>query len=101
MYTKIDNLLPRELLEEIEPFAERDEIIVILGARQVGKTCLLQYIQKRLKGEGKSTFFIDLEDIELRGAIKSAQDLLSYLREGHSDTGKTRLQNSIFASFYA
>ena len=80
MYTKIDNLLPRELLEEIEPFVDRDEIIVILGARQVGKTCLLQYIQKKLEGEGKSTFFIDLEDIELRGAIKSAQDLLSYLR---------------------
>ncbi|MBE0479121.1 ATP-binding protein [Candidatus Aerophobetes bacterium] len=68
------------MLEEIEPFVERDEIIVILGARQVGKTCLLRYIQKKLKGEGKSTFFIDLEDIEVRGAIKSAQDLLSYLR---------------------
>jgi len=80
MYAKIGNLLPRELFKEIEPFIERDEIIVILGARQVGKTCLLRYIQKRLEREGRSTFFIDLEDIELRGTIKSAQDLLSYLR---------------------
>ncbi|MCD6219818.1 ATP-binding protein [Candidatus Calescamantes bacterium] len=80
MYTKIDNLLPRELLRGIEPFIERDEIVVILGARQVGKTCLLRYIQRRLKEDGKSTFFMDLEDIELRGAIKSAQDLLSHLR---------------------
>jgi len=80
MYTKINNLLPRELLKEIEPFVERDEIIVILGARQIGKTCLLRYIQKKLEEEGKSTFFIDLEDIELRGTIKSPQDLLSYIR---------------------
>jgi len=88
MYTKIDNLLPRELLEGIETFVERDEIVVILGARQVGKTCLLRYIQKKLKGEGKFTFFIDLEDIELRGAIKSAQDLLSHLRARGYEGGR-------------
>ncbi len=82
MYTKIGNFLPREVLHRIEPFVERDEIVLILGARQVGKTCLLRYIQEKIKEEGKSTFFIDLEDIELRGAIKSPQDLLSYLRAG-------------------
>lgn len=80
MYTKSNNLLPRELIKNIEAFVEKDEIVVILGARQVGKTCLLRYIQKKLKDKGKSTFFIDLEDIEVREAIKSAQDLLSYLK---------------------
>lgn len=80
MHTKINNLLPRELLKEIEPFGERDEIIVILGARQIGKICLLQYIQKKLEEKDKSIFFINLEDIELREVITSAQDLLSYIK---------------------
>ncbi len=80
MYAKIENLFPRDLLENIEPFIERDEIVVILGARQVGKTSLLRYIQKRMEGEGKTTFFIDLEDIEIREIFTSPHDFLSYLK---------------------
>lgn len=80
MYAKIGNLFPRDLLQDIESFIGRDEIIVVLGARQVGKTSLLRYIQKKLEGEGKTTFFIDLEDIEIREALTSPHDLLSYLK---------------------
>jgi predicted AAA+ superfamily ATPase len=85
MYTKSNTLLPRDLLVDIEPFVERDEIVLILGARQVGKTSLLRYIEKKLGKEGQSVFFIDFEDIELRGAIRSSRELLSYLKGlGHT-----------------
>jgi len=77
---KSSNFLYREVVKKLKPFMERDEIIVVFGARQVGKTSLLRYLEERLREEGKRTYFIDLEDIELRESIKSAQGLIVHLK---------------------
>lgn len=78
MLTKSVNLLPRAIIKKLHPFLKKREIIVILGARQVGKTSLLRYFESILKKE-RPTFYLDLEDIDLRKAIKSAHDLLEIL----------------------
>lgn len=77
--TQSYNLLPRILVKKLQKWLERDEIIVVYGARQVGKTSLLRYLQKDLDARGLSTRFLDLEDIELRAALKTARDVTAYL----------------------
>lgn len=77
--TNSSNFLYRDIVKKLEKWIERDEIIVILGARQVGKTSLLRLIQAHLESSGKKTYFIDLEDIEIRNALVSARDIVSYL----------------------
>lgn len=77
--SKSTNLLPRQVVKKLKNWIDRDEIIVIYGARQVGKTSLLRLLQKDLDAQGKKTIFIDLEDIELRTALKTSRTLISYL----------------------
>jgi predicted AAA+ superfamily ATPase len=56
IYTKKINFLYRDLIARIKPWIERDEIIVILGARQVGKTSLLLYLKDEIEKKGEKTF---------------------------------------------
>jgi len=73
------NFLYRDIIKKIDKWLERDEIIVILGARQVGKTSVLRLLQTELVSAGKKTYFIDLEDIEIRNALKTVRNVISYL----------------------
>jgi hypothetical protein len=52
----------REIVGEIERYLYTGDIIVLHGARQVGKTSLLRYLEAELKAKGETTYFIDLED---------------------------------------
>jgi len=79
MYTKKTNFLYRNIIARIKPWIERDEIIVILGARQVGKTSLLHYLKDEIEKKAEKTFFIDLEDLDLRAYLDTPRHLLSYL----------------------
>lgn len=79
MNTNGINFLHRDIVKKLEPWLERDEIIVIFGARQVGKTSLLYYLKNKLEEKGKNTFYIDLEDIELRTTLNTPRSLISYL----------------------
>jgi uncharacterized protein len=58
----MDEILKRDVVDEINKFMNDDEAIVLHGARQVGKTCILRYLEKQLIDRGKTTYFIDLED---------------------------------------
>lgn len=52
-------MIKREVLEKIKPWLGKEKILIINGARQVGKTYLLKEIKKDLESEGKkSCFFI-------------------------------------------
>jgi len=79
IYTKKINFLYRDIIARIKPWIERDEIIVILGAREVGKTSLLLYLKDEIEKKGEKTFFIDLEDLDLRAYLDTPRYLLSYL----------------------
>ncbi len=52
----------REISREIEKYLYTGDIIVLHGARQVGKTSLLRYFESELKIKKETTYFIDLED---------------------------------------
>jgi len=58
----MNNLYNRTIADEIEKYLRTDDIIVLHGARQVGKTSLLYILESRLKQSGEATYYIDLED---------------------------------------
>lgn len=78
----IKKIIKREIFDKIIAFFAADDIIVLHGARQVGKTSLLYYIKKHLEKDGKETFYIDLEDSRLRDILDLGVDeFLRFLKE--------------------
>jgi len=74
-------LLKRNLYDEIEKFITDKEIIVIHGARQVGKTSLLKYIIENNKLVSNNYFYIDLEIPEyLSICNKGVSELIEFLK---------------------
>ncbi|MDP1845381.1 MAG: ATP-binding protein [Candidatus Moranbacteria bacterium] len=55
-------LYKREVIREIEKYLFTDDIVVLHGARQVGKTHILYFLDELLKKQKKQTAYIDLED---------------------------------------
>jgi len=70
----------RAVIDEILPYLNDIGIIVLHGARQVGKTSILSYLQEQLRNQGKIAYFIDLEDSRfvriLDGGIEAFRQLL-------------------------
>lgn len=58
----METIFKRTVVDEINKYLYTNDIIVLHGARQVGKTCILYYIENQLKTQSKTTYFIDLED---------------------------------------
>ena len=81
----MNSLKKRASLDEITRFLFTDDIIVIHGARQVGKTSILMYLQNLLKTDQEQTVYIDLEDSRYVAILnKGIDEFLTYLREeGH------------------
>jgi len=55
----------RSLFKTLWNHLSKKQITLLVGARQTGKTTLMQQMQSKLKMEGKLTFFISLEDPEI------------------------------------
>lgn len=81
-------LFKRHLLEQIRPWLQTHEVIVILGARQVGKTSLLRLLQQELKDD--PTFYFDLEDTFTLSRCQDVNRFLDYLKlNGLDESRKT------------
>lgn len=55
------DLYKRKIFSKIETYLGDNTVVVLHGARQVGKTHILLYIQKWLKEKNKKVFYYDLE----------------------------------------
>ena len=70
----------RDIVARIEPFIGTDNILVLHGARQVGKTHILYLLIDHLKQRGETTVFIDLEDSRKAEILDSGVEaFLAYL----------------------
>lgn len=75
-------LYKREIIDQISKYLFTDDIIVLHGARQVGKTHILYYLAKIIQEKGEQAHFIDLEDGRLRDILDGGvSSFLSYLKE--------------------
>ena len=59
------NLYKRKIFDKIEPYLGDETILVLIGARQVGKTHILSYTKQHLEEKGKKVIYYDLEYPEL------------------------------------
>lgn len=67
-------LYKRRIFNQIEPYIGDDTIIVLHGARQVGKTHILFYLRDRLAALGEKVFYYDLEYPDLLGDLNKGPD---------------------------
>lgn len=75
-------LFQRLIIDEIIKYLHTDDIVVIHGARQVGKTSILMYIQNHLQQNGFPTLYLDLEDGRFVTILdKGVDEFLTYLTE--------------------
>ena len=73
--------LPREIFSEIKPYLDTDNVIVLHGSRQVGKSSLMKYIQNYLKTQDLDSFYLDLEDYQILEVLDSGiENFLAYLQ---------------------
>ncbi|MFB6159291.1 MAG: ATP-binding protein [Candidatus Nanohalobium sp.] len=68
--------IKREMLEKVEDHLEKDEISLIVGARQVGKTTLMQQLKSELEESGENTLYLSMDIQEDRTHFESQQDLI-------------------------
>lgn len=68
------NIIKRDILAELIRYLDSDDIVVLHGARQVGKTYLLYALQEHLEKKGEKTCFLDLEDVRNVDALNEGVD---------------------------
>lgn len=83
----------RTIMDEIVGYLYTDDVVVLHGARQVGKTSILYYLQSLLREKGETTFFIDLEDSRfVRTLDQGSGEFINLLREeGFTIPGEKKL----------
>ncbi len=74
-------LYPRSIEKELIKNLENNNIIALLGSRQVGKTSLLYLLILHLLNIVKSTdvYYFNLDDLSVRHMMESPNDFLDYI----------------------
>jgi len=89
MGMKINGLFKRAIIDELLKYIDTDDILVLHGARQVGKTSILYYLQNVLKTKDKPVYYADLEDSRLKTLLDSGpEEFFKHLREEGYDLEK-------------
>ena len=93
-------LLKRDISDEIVKYLDTENIIVLHGARQVGKSHILFYLENILKNDGKPTYYIDLEDSRFVDILNDGVDaLLAFLKAEGFDLEKVKSGGKRFFLF--
>lgn len=75
-------ILKRTVIDDINKYIYSDDIIVLHGARQVGKTSILYYLINQLTEQGHTSHFIDLEDSRFVRILDSGvKEFMRHLQE--------------------
>jgi len=83
----------RKIADKIVKYLDLDEIIVLHGARQVGKTHILFWLKNYLEKNKKDVFYIDLEDSRNKKILDlGVSEFIDLLREeGHSPNEREKI----------
>ncbi|MDP8262688.1 MAG: ATP-binding protein [Candidatus Ancaeobacter aquaticus] len=83
------NIYKRRVVDEVVEYLNTDDIIVLHGARQVGKTCILYFLEDYLRERNEEVYFIDLEDSRYVAIIDAGiEQFLNHLKEEGFDLEK-------------
>jgi len=73
--------IQRKIQSEIKRHLERKEFTIITGARQSGKTSLIQDIFRELRNENKTVSYITFEDRDILSAINThPEEVFSFVK---------------------
>ncbi len=79
----------RRIIDEILEYIEDRNIIVLIGARQVGKTSIMLYLKELLAKQNKKIYYIDLEDYRYVQIIDEGCNVfINHLKEEGFDINK-------------
>ncbi|MFH1112066.1 MAG: ATP-binding protein [Patescibacteria group bacterium] len=93
----ISNIFRRKIIEKINPFLSTNEVIVLHGARQVGKTFIMRYLKNFLDEKKEITHFIDLEDSRfVRILDEGVEEFIKYLKEEGFDPALFNERRKLF-----
>lgn len=83
--------LKRDISDEIIKYLGTENIIVLHGARQVGKSHILFYLEEKLKKDEQEAYFFDLEDSRFTDILNSGIDsMTSFLKNEGFDLEKIK-----------
>ena len=74
-------MINREILEKIKPWLGKEKVLVLKGARQVGKTYLLKEIKKDLESSGNQVAYLFADDLSNQEILKNTANLELYLKQ--------------------
>lgn len=74
-------MIQREILQKIKHWLGKEKILIIKGARQVGKTYLLKEIKKDLENMGAKVAYLLADEIDNKPILKSSAGLELYLEQ--------------------
>jgi uncharacterized protein len=71
----------RTIFNEIngEISKNNNKIIILIGARQVGKTTIMKYFFKKLKEKKQKTIFLDLDIYSNYEKVETYEKFINYL----------------------
>ncbi|EKE21950.1 MAG: hypothetical protein ACD_7C00086G0002 [uncultured bacterium] len=62
----------RDITIKAKKYLETDEVLLIVGSRQAGKTTILRQLREDLDNQKKNTFFLNLEEMEYLGLLNES-----------------------------
>ncbi|MCK5450496.1 MAG: ATP-binding protein [Candidatus Omnitrophica bacterium] len=75
-------LYRRRIIDEIQNYIFTDDVVVLHGARQVGKTSILYWLKNFLAEDKKVVYYVDLEDSRFVKILNQGIDsFVNHLRE--------------------
>lgn len=93
-------LFERTIFKEIKKYIHTDNILVLHGARQVGKTHIMKYLEQYLKKIKQNSYFFDLEDRSYLEILDNGVDeFLQFLTASGIDLEKYKNKNKKFFVF--
>lgn len=72
-------MVKRKILSQLENHLSSDQMTVIIGPRQVGKTYLMRILKEKLDKEGQKTVWLSLDTEEDVAKLSSQADFLAFL----------------------
>lgn len=72
-------MIKRKILTDLEKHLSSDQMTILIGPRQVGKTYLMKTMKDKLDQEGKKTIWLNLDNEEDATRFISQATLISYI----------------------
>lgn len=73
-------MIKRKILSRLEAHLSSDQMTIVTGPRQVGKTYLMKLMQEKLGKEGRKTVWLSLDNDQDATKFTSQAALLSYIK---------------------